>query len=156
MIDNGMPNVVIAASNLGLTGTEIIEDLEANAALKERLEAIRLQCGPLMGLGEVTDKTVPKMCLVSPPHAGGLIATRSFIPHRVHQSVGVLATATVATADVAAPVTSNPLRAEIEHPTGKLRVEIETEVRDGIPVPIRSGIVHTARKLFDGTVFALV
>ncbi|PTW63050.1 4-oxalomesaconate tautomerase [Breoghania corrubedonensis] len=164
MIDNGMPNVIIKAQDFGLTGGESVADLEENAALKARLEAIRLKCGPLMNLGDVEKQTVPKMCLVSGPREGGLIATRSFIPHRVHQSVGVLAAATVAAAalvpgttaaEVAAPVAANPLRADIEHPGGKLGVEIETEMRDGIPVPVRSGIVRTARKLFDGTVFAL-
>lgn len=164
MIDNGMPNVVIRAADLGLSGDETIAELEENGALKARLEAIRLKCGPLMNLGDVASKTVPKMCLVSPARAGGLIATRSFIPHRVHQSIGVLAGASIAAAalipgtaaaDVATLTSQNPLRADIEHPTGKLGVEIETEMRGGVPFPVRSGIVRTARKLFDGTVFAL-
>ncbi len=164
MIDNGMPNVIINAADLGLSGAETIAELEENAALKARLEAIRLQCGPLMKLGDVEKQTVPKMCLVSRPREGGLIATRSFIPHRVHQTIGVLAAATIAAAalvpgttaaEVAAETHDNPLRADIEHPTGKLGVEIETKETGGVPVPVRSGIVRTARKLFEGTVFAL-
>ena len=51
-----------------------------------------------MNLGDVAAKSVPKMTLVSAPLAGGAIATRSFIPHRVHASIGVLAAVTVATA----------------------------------------------------------
>ncbi len=164
MIDNGMPNVVIKAADLGLSGAETVAELEENAQLKARLETIRLQCGPLMNLGDVEKKTVPKMCLVSPAREGGLIATRSFIPHRVHQTIGVLAAATIAAAalipgttaaQVATGTGDNPLRADIEHPTGKLGVEIETQEMDGVPVPVRSGIVRTARKLFEGTVFAL-
>ena len=41
------------------------------AELKARLEEIRLAAGPLMNLGDVTKKVVPKMCLVAPPAAGG-------------------------------------------------------------------------------------
>ena len=53
-----------------------------------------------MGLGDVADTTVPKICLVAPPRRGGTVATRMFIPHRVHTSIGVLGAVTVATAAV--------------------------------------------------------
>ena len=66
-----MPCVVLRAADVGATGTETREALEADAALKARLEAIRLQAGPLMNLGDVAAKSVPKMTLVSPPRAGG-------------------------------------------------------------------------------------
>ena len=98
LIDNGMPCVVLRASNFGLAGQETREALEADAGLKARLEAIRRKAGPLMNLGEVGEKSVPKMTLVSAPFAGGAISTRSFIPHRVHASIGVLAAVSVATA----------------------------------------------------------
>ncbi len=98
LIDNGMPCVVLRASDFGLTGRETRDALEADSELKSRLESIRLKAGPLMNLGDVAEKSVPKMTLVSAPTAGGAIATRSFIPHRVHASIGVLAAVTVATA----------------------------------------------------------
>jgi 4-oxalomesaconate tautomerase len=98
LIDNGMPCVVMRAADFGLTGAESREALEENAPLKARIEAIRLAAGPMMALGDVAPKSVPKMTLVSPPRAGGTIATRSFIPHRVHATVGVFAAVTVATA----------------------------------------------------------
>ncbi|MCB1411069.1 MAG: 4-oxalomesaconate tautomerase, partial [Rhodobacteraceae bacterium] len=80
LIDNGMPCVVMAASDFGLTGQESRDDLDANTALKARLESIRLAVGPMMNLGDVTEKSVPKMTLVSAPVNGGAISTRSFIP----------------------------------------------------------------------------
>ena len=98
LIDNGMPIVVMRAAEFGLTGQESREALDADAGLKARLEAIRLIAGPMMGLGDVTDSSVPKMTLVSAPQAGGAIATRSFIPHRCHASIGVFAAVSVATA----------------------------------------------------------
>ncbi|MCB1436653.1 MAG: 4-oxalomesaconate tautomerase [Rhodobiaceae bacterium] len=161
LIDNGMPSVVMAARDFGLSGYESPQELEDNKDLRKRLETIRHAAGPVMNLGDVSDKTVPKMCLVAPPRHGGIISTRTFIPHSVHQSVGVLGAATAAVAcllegtaahDLANVPPGNPLRCEVEHPTGALAVEIDMgqdgEVR-------RTGIIRTARKLFDGTAFAL-
>ncbi|HEY7644747.1 MAG TPA: 4-oxalomesaconate tautomerase, partial [Hyphomicrobiales bacterium] len=90
LIDNGMPCVVMRAADLGISGEEEPAALEANGDLRARLEAIRLQAGPMMNLGDVAEKSVPKMTMVSPPRAGGTISTRTFIPHRCHSSIGVL------------------------------------------------------------------
>ncbi len=98
LIDNGMPCVVMRASDLGITGEEAPKDLEANDTLRKKLEAIRLKAGPLMNLGDVTEKSVPKMTMVSAPRHGGAISTRTFIPHRCHSSIGVLGAVSVATA----------------------------------------------------------
>jgi 4-oxalomesaconate tautomerase len=155
-VDNGMPTVVLRATDLGVRGDESPADLEANVPLRELLEAVRLEAGKVMNLGDVTDLTVPKMTIVSPPRAGGVLATRTFIPHRVHTSIGVLGAASVAVAaalpdGVAADVAVLPdgPRMRIEHPTGALEVEVEL---DGADVR-RTAIVRTARKLFDGNVF---
>lgn len=158
LIDNGMPCVILRAADFGLSGQESREELEANAALKARLEAIRLKAGPLMHLGDVTTASVPKMMLVSAPVMGGSISTRSFIPHRVHASVGVLAAVTVATATrlpgspahalVHAPTDGNYV---IEHPTGVMDVFLDLDDSGQIR---GAGTIRTARKLFDGFVFA--
>lgn len=87
LIDNGMPIVVMAAADLGITGRESREEMDANIDLKARLETIRLRAGPMMNLGDVTERSVPKMTLVSAPEAGGVISTRSFIPHRCSGSL---------------------------------------------------------------------
>ncbi|MFX7090457.1 4-oxalomesaconate tautomerase, partial [Acinetobacter baumannii] len=63
--------VLVRASDFGLTGDESVAVLNADAVLKERLEALRLACGPLMGLGDVSARNYPKMCLLSAPVAGG-------------------------------------------------------------------------------------
>ncbi|MBS0420926.1 MAG: 4-oxalomesaconate tautomerase [Proteobacteria bacterium] len=98
LIDNGMPVVVMRAADLGKTGAESPVELEADKALKTRVEAIRLEAGRRMNLGDVTRKTVPKMCLISEPKKGGAIATRNFIPHTVHKAIGVFGAVSVATA----------------------------------------------------------
>ncbi|WP_262701079.1 MULTISPECIES: 4-oxalomesaconate tautomerase [Streptomyces] len=159
-VDNGMPTVLIAASALDVTGYEDPEELEANAALGARLQEIRREAGRLMGLGDVSATTVPKLSLLAPPAHGGTVMTRTFIPVRCHTAIGVLGAASVAAGlcvegnageDVARlPATGERLR--IEHPTGFL--DIDTSVDDGAtPVARGTAVVRTARKIFDGTVF---
>ncbi|MCB1390978.1 MAG: 4-oxalomesaconate tautomerase [Rhodobacteraceae bacterium] len=157
MIDNGMPCVIMAAAAFGLTGQEGREALDGDTALKARLESIRLQVGPQMNLGDVTEKSVPKMTLVSPAVNGGAINTRSFIPHRCHASIGVFAAVSVATActldgSPAARLAVLPAdgRFAIEHPTGAAEVLIETDAAGTVT---GAGTLRTARKLFDGRVF---
>jgi len=162
-IDNGMPVVILRAGDLGVTGKETPEQLEANAQLTARVEKIRLAVGQRMNLGDVTKKTVPKMSLASAAQQGGTISTRTFIPHRVHEAIGVLGAVSVATAcvlpgSVAASIAkvtgdASRQRLEIEHPTGFFTVDIETEIVDGSLQVKRSALLRTARKLMSGTVY---
>jgi len=160
MIDNGMPCVVLRAADLGISGIEAPEELEANKELRERLEAIRLQCGPLMNLGDVAKKSVPKMTMVSPPQNDGAISTRTFIPHRCHKAIGVLGAVSVATACLVEKSVAYGLSScgdgktrslAIEHPTGEMTVVATLD--DDWHVK-RAAILRTARKLMDGIVFA--
>jgi 4-oxalomesaconate tautomerase len=160
-IDNGMPVVVVPAAALGHTGYETVAELEADPDLGRRVLALRRAAGSLMGLGDVSAASVPKISLIAPPAAGGTVCTRTFIPVRVHDSIGVLGAISVATAllldgavgaDLAA-VKPGQTRFDIEHPTGHLQVEAEVDTTSQPPTVIRSGVVRTARKLFDGTVF---
>jgi 4-oxalomesaconate tautomerase len=159
LIDNGMPCVVLRASDLGIAGTETPAELEANAPLRARLESIRAQAGPLMNLGDVAAKSVPKMTMISAPSAGGAIAARTFIPHRCHSSIGVLGAVSVATAcllpegpaaELAVLSQGDEKLLSIEHPSGEMSVV--ATLRNGAVV--RAAILRTARKLFDGRVFA--
>jgi 4-oxalomesaconate tautomerase len=159
LIDNGMPVAIVAAAALGVTGYETPAEMEGNQALRERVEAFRLKAGVLMGLGDVATTTVPKICLVAPPAATGSLATRMFIPYRVHTSIGVLAAVTVATAAViegsAAAPAYRPIGdvVRLEHPTGWFDAVVDvTTGADDIHIG-RSAIVSTARLLLDGTVY---
>ncbi len=157
LVDNGMPVVVLRADAVGITGTETPTELEANDELRQRLESIRLKAGPMMNLGDVADTTVPKMTMVSAPVAGGAINTRTFIPHRCHDAIGVLGAVSVATAAMlpgtpAAEVANldGGETVTVEHPTGTFEAAITLSIQDGAPVAERSGIIRTARKLMDG------
>ncbi|SEO90506.1 4-oxalomesaconate tautomerase [Amycolatopsis saalfeldensis] len=158
-VDNGMPVVVARAADFGLTGRETPEQLK-DEALRARIQSLRLAAAGLMGLGDVRDSSVPKTTLVAPPSDGGTIGTRTFIPLEPHTSIGVLGAVSVATAilldravghDLAKPPSSS--RVDVEHPTGHLQVEVELDASTSPPRVRRSGVVRTARKLFDGIVF---
>ena len=159
-IDNGMPVVILRASDMGINGDESRDALEQNESLKIQLESIRLQAGKMMNLGDVTNKTVPKMSMLSPPRNGGCVSTRTFIPHRCHASIGVLGAVSVATACILPgspahslaniPQGSNKTM-PIEHPIGEMTVILDVDDQGEVE---NAAILRTARKLFDGEVFS--
>ena len=160
MIDNGMPCVVLRAEDIGVNGHETSLELEANTELRQKLEALRLACGPIMNLGDVTKKTVPKMTMVSRAENSGAISTRTFIPHRCHKSIGVLGAVSVATAclipestafDLAQRGSGTERYLSIEHPSGEMTVVAGLDNQDNINT---AAILRTARKLMDGEIFA--
>jgi len=163
-IDNGMPVVLLCAGDFGLSGQEQPAELETNDSLKRRVEAIRLAVGPRMQLGDVAQKTVPKMTLICPPQAGGALSTRSFIPHRVHEAIGVLGAVSVATACLIPGSLAHDMahidaqgsgahQLDIEHPTGFFSVQLALDDTTQPPRVTRSALLRTARKLMAGDVF---
>lgn len=160
LVDHGMPVVVMRADALGIDGGEDCTTLEANGDLRTRLERIRLAAGPLMRLGDVRDSTVPKLTMVSAPAHGGSLRTRTFIPHRCHDAIGVLGALSVAVVARVAGTPANEVLARraddlvlLEHPTGSFEAAVSLS-GSGIATTVeRAGIVRTTRKLMDGTVF---
>ena len=159
LIDNGMPCVIIKAQDVGITGYEDRDTLDADITLKARIEKIRLAVGERMNLGDVKEKSVPKMMLVAPPRHGGSITVRSFIPHRAHASIGVLGAVSVATACLlpgspAAELASVPdgkrKVMSVEHPSGETTCVMEVDDQGNVT---SAAMLRTARKLMDGKVF---
>jgi 4-oxalomesaconate tautomerase len=159
LIDNGMPCVVMRAADVGATGYEDRDTLDADDRLKATIEAIRLVAGPIMNLGDVADKSVPKMMLVASPRHGGAVTVRSFIPKRAHASIGVLGAVSVATACLiagtsAAAVADVPegrrKTLSVEHPTGEMTCILETNAAGAVT---SAALLRTARKLMDGIIF---
>lgn len=159
-IDNGMPLVMMRAKDLNRTGYESVTDMNADTELKAKLEDLRIKAGHLMGLGDVTSKTYPKMCLIAPPKDGGSIATRCFIPHVCHDAIGVLAAVTVGTAcvldgsitqGIANVPTGNTKKVSVEHPTGEFTVELEIDPNNPQNVT-KAALLRTARLIMRGEV----
>lgn len=160
-IDNGMPVVIMRASDFGLSGYESIRELEENEPLKQTIEAIRLVAGEKMQLGDVSQQTIPKMCLVAPPMQGGVLHTRMFIPHVVHEAIGVLAAVSVATACILpnsitkniAHYSENSSFFSIEHPSGEFTVNLEYSTKNQEVDIKSSGVIRTARLISKGEVY---
>lgn len=159
-IDNGMPLVMMRASDVGRTGYETVAEMNADTELKARLERLRIACGHAMGLGDVTSRNYPKMTLIAPPRAGGSLATRSFIPHVCHDAIGVLAAVTVGTAcvldgsvcdGIAVVPKGSVKQVSVEHPTGEFSVELEVDPANPQNVT-RAALLRTARLLMRGEV----
>ena len=161
-VDNGMPVVLALAADLGCTGYESAEELAADEALLTRIDALRTRAGKLMGLGDVTSSSVPKTTLLAAPRDGGQVSTRSFIPVRPHTAIGVLGAVSVVTGmllpgavghELTAGWPAGTSRVDVEHPTGHLLVDVAVDSSVAPPRIVRSGVVRTARKLFDGTAY---
>jgi len=162
-IDVAMPVMIVRATALGLTGAERPEALDADRPLLERLEGMRLQAGRRMGLGDVSSSVVPKPVIVSPAGGAGRIQSRYFTPHRCHKAHAVTGAIAVASSTVIPGTVSNALlegaRAPLEgtiavvHPAGQIEVALTIGL-DGEAVHIiRAGLIRTARKIMEGTVF---
>ncbi|PWC20432.1 4-oxalomesaconate tautomerase [Brenneria roseae subsp. roseae] len=158
-IDNGMPVLMVAARDMGISGYETKDQLNGDKALAARIEALRLAAGPLMNIENVAGKTVPKICLVAPPKSGGTLCTRTFIPHTCHAAIGVLGAVTVATAaalpgtvasELAQTVAGSEKQMVIEHPTGELSVYLTLNEQGDV---VQAALMRTARLLMQGEVF---
>ena len=161
-IDNGMPVVLINANELDITGYESCEELTNNKKLRDKIESIRLKIGPLMNLGDVTNKVIPKMTIISQSKTGRNINTRTFIPHNCHSSIGVLGAVSVASACLYSEcVTSNVcnikytpiINVRVEHPSGEFLVELSTDKINNELNIKKAGILRTARLISKGEAY---
>ena len=161
-IDMAMPLLLMPAEAFGKTGKESPAELDADRAMMQRIESIRLEAGRLMGMGDVTKLVVPKPALMSRPAQGGNIASRYFTPHACHKAHAVTGALAVATAAVLPGTVAHRFVEPrgfsrgvlaIEHPTGKIEVDLVTRANGGAPEVERASFVRTARRIFDGNVY---
>lgn len=160
-IDVAVPMVIVSAADVGRSGHESKAELDADAALIARLEAIRVEAGIRMGLGDCSKLVVPKPVLVAPPRHGGTIASRDFVPFNCHATYSVtgsmaLVTACMLPGTVAYGMAQlkGPGRqtVAIEHPSGIIEVEVSARQSGGEFVLEEASMLRTCRKLFEGTI----
>lgn len=159
-IDMAMPMMLVEASQMGKTGNESPAELDADKDFLRKLETLRLRAGLLMGLGDVTDKVIPKPVLVAPPQAGGTLQVRYFMPHNCHKALAITGSIGLATACVTDGTVLERMLGQrhqkrlttvkIEHPSGAIEVSLSYVGHDAGTV--RASVVRTARRLFSGTV----
>jgi len=156
-IDAAMPSVAMRASDMGKTGYESAADFAADRDFMTRLEALRLEAGAAMGLGDVKKLVIPKPVLVARARSGGTLAGRYFMPHACHNAFAITGTVAVATgavtdgtviADIAG-TPKMPVDIVIEHPSGTIQARLEERPGEKAPVAY---LVRTARRLFEGRV----
>ena len=160
-MDVAMPIAIARASDFGLTGHESAAELDANKGFFARMEAVRLQAGALMGMGDVTKSVTPKFGLLAPARNGGTIATRYFMPWNTHPSMAVtgsqclascaLTPGTVAEGMLERP-TQSPANVVLEHASGTIEVLVDFNADDGFALN-SAGLLRTARKLADGHIY---
>ncbi|MCB1354910.1 MAG: 4-oxalomesaconate tautomerase [Rhodobacteraceae bacterium] len=160
--DMAVAAVLAAAESFGKTGHEAPAELDADRDFMTRLEALRLEAGRLMGLGDVTNMVIPKPILLARPTEGATITARYFMPHACHTAVAITGAVCIASAcctpgTVASDLAVLPEPDEhgrrmlvIEHPSGRTPVEIEQDPDTG--EIRRVSVIRTARRLFDGFV----
>lgn len=159
LIDCAIPMVMMRALDMGVRGDESPAELNANRALMERMEAIRIEAGARMGIAEVGGKVIPKPVLLSAPRHGGQLQVRYFMPHHCHTALAITGGVGIATAAVTPGTLANtfvgcvdlPVGITLEHPSGALDVGLSRRSDDA---PVVASVVRTARRLFEGCVFA--
>ncbi len=158
-IDNGMPVLALDAKDVGISGYETPDELNNNDALKAKIESIRLQAGKDMGLGDVSEKAIPKICMISDAKNGGTFNTRTFIPFHCHQSIGVLGAVSAASAvllknSAVHKFLKSPAGKEniikVEHPSGQFQINLSLDEAGNI---VQAGLVRTARLLSKGVAY---
>ena len=162
LIDVAVPMMLFRAADLGKTGYETAAELDADKPFFARMEAMRMEAGRRMGLGDVTGKVVPKMAMVAPPRQGGNVAARYFVPHKTHAAFAVtgglcVSSCVVLAGSVCDGIADRPdgddCTVWIEHPTGLIDVALTTRANGNSVDILSGGVLRTARKLMEGTVF---
>lgn len=166
-LDAATPTIMINARDLGVSGHEDAAELDANRAMLQRLEQIRLAAGSLMGMGDVSQSVLPKPILLSAAEQdAATLCARYFVPQRCHKALAVTgAIALGASVNVPGSVAQRLAlatgrlkegellgRIRLEHPSGHLDLSVEN--RNGNPYDIaRVSLIRTARKIMEGRLF---
>ena len=171
LVDATNPFAFVRARDLGLTGGETPQAIDADRALSERLETIRVEAGKRMGL--VGSAAVPKITIVGPPQtytaldgtviqaeAVDLLA-RAISMGNCHRAVPLTCAMCLAVAaeiegslvheaSRARPARSHDVR--LGQPSGVLPIAAGVSVRAGEPWAERVTVYRTARRLMEGVV----
>ncbi len=161
-VDAAIPMVIARAADMGKTGYETPDELNADRDFFVRVERIRVEASHKMGMGDPTGSVVPKFCIISKARGAGSVNARYMVPHEAHATFPLtggqcLAAASVQRGTVAegiVRVTSALSQIiDIEHPVGTLGTAIDYTGTSDAPSINRIGFVRTARKLMTGDVF---
>ena len=179
MVDAANATVFVRAADLGLTGTEQPDALEANTAIMQKLAAIRAQAAVAMGITKTAEEAlkkggVPFVGFVAGPQDAATLTGETLKendidltarmlsngqPHRALPLTVTLCTAVAARLEgsvvhAAARVTSDknaPIRTAM--PSGILTVAADVRLKDGQWHAEQGAFYRTQRRLFEGYVY---
>lgn len=178
MINAGNPAVFIDAAQLGLRGNEMQRDVNGDAALLARCEAIRAHATVRMGLASDADAATrlrphtPKLAFVAPAQAYTASSGKAIEPAMVDFNARILSmgklhhamtgTGAVAIAVAAAipgtlvnrllPAGAVPEQVRFGHPSGVMAVGAQAERRGDAWVVTKAIMSRSARRLMTGKV----
>jgi 2-methylaconitate cis-trans-isomerase PrpF len=136
--------------------------LDANRDFFAAMEAVRLEAGLLMGLGDCSRSVTPKFGLLAPADAPGHIVTRYFMPWSTHPTMAVTGSQCLASCALTPGTVADgmmerpnevPSKVVLHHPMGAMQVMIDYELDDAGFHHRSAGLVRTARKLAEGRLF---
>jgi len=180
LVDSGNPCVFIRAEDLGLTGCEAPDALDADLAIMQKLEDLRQAASVKMGVATDIEhagviQSIPKIAIIAKPNdyqtlsgenisaASYDITARMISMGQAHKAMPVTGALCVATAARLAttlvsdivPVTGNSNEIRIGTPSGVLEVDavVDVEQSDN-PHVKQASIWRTTRKLMEGLVLA--
>lgn len=161
LIDVAVPMMIMRSADFGLTGDETAAEIDASPKLMARLEAMRIEAGKRMGLGDVSENVVPKMAFVTAPKGQGSIGSRYFMPWKCHPSMAVTGGICVASCTLAPGTIAEGLSAVntedsghivIEHPMGQMDVIVDYKINGSQFELVSAGVLRTARLLMQGDI----
>ena len=182
ILDVSNPMVLVKAEDIGMTGTELPEEINNNREVSDRLEKIRGTAACLMGFAEnLEDATanspaVPKVGFVTKPESYTDIADESvreeemdvcarvisvFKCHKACPltSASAISVSAAMEGSVVQKVLGTQCRAglvRIGHPSGIMTMVPDLKVENGDFVLPGVGVQRTARRIMDGTVYVRV
>jgi 2-methylaconitate cis-trans-isomerase PrpF len=179
MVDAANPCVFIRADAMGMTGTELPDELEADSALLARLEAIRIAASLRMAIAKTPEEaarkpSIPKVAMVTAPKdartlsaeplsADSTDVTARMIslgqPHRAVPLTGAMCLAVAARIEgtIVNRVARQPAAMEeqvrIAQPSGLTVVGASVRRERDSWRAQQASVYRTARRLMDGAVY---
>ena len=179
-VDSGNPVAFIRAVDIGLKGTELPSEVDADRKLLDKLEEIRGIAGERMGiisdrkLSRIQNRNHPLLAFVAPAvdyktFSGKVVKADDFdflsrimylqVMHKTYPGSGTLCTGSAAQIDGTIPnrmmkrESLEMNRVRIGHPGGVIEPESEVKKIDGQFVVTKNVIYRTARKIMEGEVY---
>ena len=178
LITAGNPTVFVKADAMGMSGVELSAQVDGNAELLRRCEAIRAHAAVLMGLAPSAEEAsrsrlhTPKIAMVSPPKgytasSGKAVASgevdvtiRMLSMGKLHHAItgtGAIATAVASAIEGTIPHVvrrqgADPLATRLGHPSGSIAVGAEVGRENGELKVARAVMSRSARRIMEGWV----